>query len=286
MNLDFLKGRYGMQFMLFLMITLVSYIIFGLLATTFIGFYYGIDVANLEVFAKQNVDASYILLVAQQVGFFLLPALVFSGLIAGNRLSYLKLNFNFPLKYWTTLLLFALAVLPVMGFLSELNGLITLPDLAGSMEESASETTSIILENRGVLVLLLNIVVIALLPAIGEELFFRGVIQKLFTKQLNNPHISIFITGFLFSFIHVQFYTFLPRFFMGVILGYLLYWSRSIIVPITAHFLNNLMGVLAFYYWGSEASESEETNVFMLIISVIVLGVLSYLYSQKKEIKL
>jgi membrane protease YdiL (CAAX protease family) len=286
MNVDFLKGKYGMQVMLFLMITLVSYIIFGLLATTFIGFYYEVGVADLEAFAKENTGASYILLIAQQVGFFLLPALVFSSLISGNRLSYLKLNFNFPSKYRTTIILFALTVIPVMGFLSDLNGLISLPDFAGSMEESAVENTSKILENRGVLVLFLNILVIALLPAIGEELFFRGVIQKLFTKQLRNHHASIFITGFLFSFIHLQFYTFLPRFFMGIMLGYLLYWSRSIIVPIIAHFLNNLIGVLAFYYWGSEVAESGETNVFMLIVSVIILVVLSSWYSQKKEIKL
>lgn len=286
MNVEFLKERFGMQFMLFLMITLASYIIFGLLATTFIGFYYEVDVNELENIAKQNTTASYILIVSQQVGFFLLPALVFAGLISGDRLSYLKVNVNFSSIYKTTIVLFALSVIPIMGFLSEVNGWITLPDLAGSMEDSATETTATILGDRGVLVLLLNILVIALLPAIGEELFFRGVVQKLFAKQLNNHHLSIFITGFLFSFIHLQFYTFLPRFFMGIMLGYLLYWSKSIIVPIIAHFLNNLIGVLAFYYLGSEAAESGETNFIVLLFSVIVFGVLSYWYSQKKEVKL
>lgn len=286
MNVDFLKGRYGMQFMLFLMITLVTYVIFGLLATTFIGYYYEVSPAELESFAKSNLQASYILLVAQQIGFFLLPALVFAGLISENRLSYLQVNFSFPKKYGFTIVLFALAVVPIMGFLSYVNGLISLPDFAGEMEKSAAETTAMILENRGVASLLLNIVVIALLPAIGEELFFRGIIQKLFTKQLKNVHLSIFTTAFLFSFIHLQFYTFLPRFFMGIMLGYLLHWSRSIVVPIMAHFLNNLIGVLAFYYIGNGAGEQEEVNVLVLVISIGIVGGLSYLYSQRKEIKL
>lgn len=286
MNVDFLKGRYGMQFMFFLMITLVTYVIFGLLATTFIGYYYEVSPIELESFAKSNLQASYILLIAQQAGFFLLPALVFAGLISENRLSYLQVNFSFPKKYGVTIVLFALAVVPIMGFLSYVNGLINLPDFAGEMEKSATETTSMILENRGVSSLLLNILVIAFLPAIGEELFFRGIIQKLFTKQLKNVHLSIFTTGFLFSFIHLQFYTFLPRFFMGIMLGYLLYWSRSIVVPIVAHFLNNLIGVLAFYYIGNEAGEQEEVNVLVLVVSVVIVGGLSYLYSQRKEIKL
>lgn len=286
MNVDFLKGRYGMQFMFFLMITLVTYVIFGLLATTFIGYYYEVSPTELESFAKSNLQASYILLIAQQVGFFLLPALVFAGLISENRFSYLQVNFSFPKKYGFTIVLFALAVVPIMGFLSYANGLINLPDFAGEMEKSATKTTSMILENRGVSSLLLNILVIALLPAIGEELFFRGIIQKLFTKQLKNVHLSIFTTGFLFSFIHLQFYTFLPRFFMGIMLGYLLYWSRSIVVPIIAHFLNNLIGVLAFYYIGNEAGEQEEVNVLVLIVSVVIVGGLSYLYSQRKEIEL
>ena len=87
--------------------------------------------------------------------------------------------------------------------------------------------------------LLFNIIVMAIIPAFGEELLFRGLLQKSLFKKIGEIHISIFITALLFSAIHFHLDGLLPRFFLGIILGYLFYWSQSLWIPIIAHFINN-----------------------------------------------
>jgi membrane protease YdiL (CAAX protease family) len=89
-----------------------------------------------------------------------------------------------------------------------------------------------------------NLLMIAILPAIGEELLFRGVLLRLFREWTKNVHVAIIITALLFSFIHFQFYGFLPRFLMGVLFGYLVYWSGSLWVSVIAHFVNNGTAVI------------------------------------------
>ena len=83
----------------------------------------------------------------------------------------------------------------------------------------------------------------------------------------------------IFSAFHFQFQTFLPRLFMGILLGYLLIWSGSIIISMIAHFLHNFLTlVIAKYNESSNIPELEETNYIALMISIMVLSSLSYLY--------
>jgi hypothetical protein len=79
----------------------------------------------------------------------------------------------------------------------------------------------------------------ALIPAVAEELIFRGVMQRLLGRWLGSPHASIWLTAALFSVLHVQFFGFVPRFLLGVLLGYLYAWSGNILVSIAAHFTQN-----------------------------------------------
>jgi membrane protease YdiL (CAAX protease family) len=88
---------------------------------------------------------------------------------------------------------------------------------------------------------------IAVLPAVGEELLFRGVIQKLFSKITRSHHWGIWISAILFSALHLQFYGFIPRLLLGAMFGYLLVWSGSLWLPILAHFINNAAAVTALF---------------------------------------
>jgi len=97
---------------------------------------------------------------------------------------------------------------------------------------------------------------VGVLAAVGEELIFRGLFQKLLTGMLKNPHMAILVTAILFSAFHFQFFSFLPRFVLGLILGYLMYLGRSIWFPIIAHFVNNAMGVI-YYYFNSKGSTDD-----------------------------
>ena len=107
----------------------------------------------------------------------------------------------------------------------------------------------------------LNLVIIAALPAIGEELIFRGVFQKILQNLFRSGHLSVWFTSFLFSAIHFQFYGFLPRFILGLIFGYLFLWSRNIWLPVIAHFINNAVPTVGAYIKGWDAINQHSDSV-------------------------
>ena len=93
--------------------------------------------------------------------------------------------------------------------------------------------------------LAVNIVVIAVLASVTEEFIFRGALFSILRKSIRNPHVTIWLIAVIFSAIHFQFFGFLPRMLLGAYLGYLLYWTKNIWIPVTAHFLHNATAVVA-----------------------------------------
>lgn len=91
---------------------------------------------------------------------------------------------------------------------------------------------------------LINIVIIAVLAGLGEELLFRGTLQKIIIGWTRNTHAGILITALIFSAIHLQFFGFFPRFLLGALLGYLYVWSGSLWIPVIAHTLNNTLVII------------------------------------------
>lgn len=89
--------------------------------------------------------------------------------------------------------------------------------------------------------------VIAIVPAIGEELLFRGLIQNLLIKIFKNHHVGIWISGFAFAAIHMQFYGVAPRMLLGVVFGYIYHWSGNLTVAMIAHFINNGLALFVLY---------------------------------------
>ncbi len=121
-----------------------------------------------------------------------------------------------------------------------------LEDLIKNLEETAKVATEKMLNVNTIGGLLLNLVIIALIPAIGEEMTFRGVLQQSLTRKMN-PHIAIILSAAIFSFFHFQFYGFLPRMFLGVLLGYMFYITGSLWTSILMHFVNNGSAVVLYY---------------------------------------
>ncbi len=152
------------------------------------------------------------------------------------------------------------------------------------MEEEAAQLTKLFLESRSSGVLTINFLIIAILPAIGEEFLFRGVIQRLLGEWTKNIHVGIFLAAFIFSFIHFQFYGFVPRLLLGLYFGYLMFWSGSIWVPVTAHLVNNGMAVIYYHFAEQPAGETildtagTETGSYLVYISAfltcIVIGLI------------
>ncbi len=192
--------------------------------------------------------------VVQAIGLFIVPPIILGWLYYGKISEYLFLNKPFkPVSVFLVLVLMFFAA-PFVNLVGELNANMILPEwLSGveqwmkNSEEKAEMLTKVFLKVDTTGGLLFNLFMIALLPAIGEELLFRGVIQRIFTNWTRNHHWGIWVTAILFSALHMQFYGFVPRMLLGVLFGYLLVWSGSMWLPIFAHFLNNGIAVIAYF---------------------------------------
>lgn len=186
---------------------------------------------------------------------FVLPSILCGILLFTNWKSQLKISkLNYKSSYFL-IPLFLLLIMPFMNIIIHWNENIVFPQAFNQLETSlkASENSSKLLLNTllsgsGINILIVNILLIAVLPAIGEELFFRGLLQSHLNDYFKNPHIGIFISAFLFSAIHFQFYGFFPRLILGLIFGYLVFYSGSILSSIIAHFFNNVLAVIIVYF--------------------------------------
>ncbi len=182
---------------------------------------------------------------------FTLPCLLLAFFMRRSKWhEYLSLDKVINSK---TILLSVLLILVAMPFTSLtywINMQIPLPEWAQTIEEDATAMINALLTMDSPMELILNLMIIALVPAIGEELLFRGIFQKVLSSTLRNEHVAIWVTAFLFSMMHMQFEGFIPRFLLGAILGYLFSWSRSLWLPIIAHFFFNGIQVLLKYLAG------------------------------------
>lgn len=177
------------------------------------------------------------------VGLFVAPTLLYAYL---TDFDY-KLLFNFKRQSAFLVIVIMMLITPFIGWLLEMNMSIPFPDWILRLGNDSEKIVESFLKMNHLGDLLFNLLVIAIVPAIGEELLFRGYLQQSFSKWLSNPHVAIIVTAVLFSAIHLHFQGFFPRFIFGVLLGYLFYWSGSLWLPILAHFVNNAQAVIFSY---------------------------------------
>ena len=153
---------------------------------------------------------------------------------------------------------------------------------ATAKEEQLKVLTEYLTRFESIGGLLVGLVVIAVLPAIGEELVFRGLGQRMLHGLTHNHHAGIWISAFLFSFIHLQFYGFFPRFLLGALFGYIYYWSGSLWYPIFAHFANNGFTLVMLYMYQQQVTElnvedTESVPVYTALVALAAtLGMLYY----------
>ena len=150
--------------------------------------------------------------------------------------------------------LLMLVSMPLVLFLYNVNKALPLPDLLRNLESDTNEALKGLLNMQGIGELLANLLIIALIPAIGEELLFRGVLQQQLMRRIANPLIAILAAALIFSFIHFQFEGFLSRALLGVLLGWMYWKTGNFWIPVTAHFFNNGLQVVGQYLYGQEIS--------------------------------
>ncbi len=204
------------------------------------------------------VTAVYVGSVMQSLLATALPAYLIAALTHSNPVRYLKMTGNGRTgeKVVFAVLAFLFSYL-LASFLSQWNKGMELPaslheveQVLRSMEDAALETTGLLLSRRTIGSLILNLVIIAGLAALSEEMFFRGALQQFIQEKFPNGHVAVWITALVFSVVHFQFYGFLPRLLLGALLGYLFLYTRNLWVPILFHFINNAFIVVLHHFWG------------------------------------
>ena len=170
-----------------------------------------------------------------------------------NPFRQMLLNRGVTLKQGLIAFFFAVAALPTISMLAEWNNGMELPSFLASveelmrqMEESAKALTERFLNTSSVGMMFVNLFVMAFLPALCEEMMFRGWLQRVLGKTVS-CHTAIWVAAFVFSAIHFQFYGFIPRMLIGAALGYLYHYAGSLWAPIVAHFTNNAAAVITAF---------------------------------------
>jgi hypothetical protein len=255
----------GEKFLFAVVMLFILGLIFQFLGAFMAALFYGFRVSEIlsigDFSDPKYVAASKLIQIIGALGTFIIPAFLFSFLFSGDLFSYYR--FNDPVNWVPVFLTVGMmvSVIPLINYLAEVNMRMEFPiasvdRLLRNMESDAERIMSAFTATKSFWGLLVNLFMIGVLAAIGEELIFRGLFQKLITQIVKNPHLAILITAILFSAFHFQFFSFLPRFVLGLILGYLMYLGRSIWFPIIAHFVNNAMGVI-YYYFNSKGSADD-----------------------------
>nr|WP_293844015.1 CPBP family intramembrane glutamic endopeptidase [uncultured Arsenicibacter sp.] len=233
-----------------------------------------------------------LLMIAQGVNHlfnFLIPVLVYWKVF--ERSSFSAAN-DRPLAAVSGLGLVVMLVIIFMPFnalLIEWNQNLTLPETLAPVEkwmrakeDELSGLTKFLTSFTSTGQLVLAILIIAIIPAIGEEALFRGVLQRNFIQWTGNMHVGIWLAAAIFSAIHIQFYGFFPRMLLGALFGYLYAWSGNLWVPILAHFVNNGFTVLMVYLNKQKVvsvniEETESVPVLGALVSMVLsFGILYY----------
>jgi membrane protease YdiL (CAAX protease family) len=235
----------------------------------------------------------------QTAALFLLPPFLMAFLWAKQPLEWLKLKSE-TRGYGLWAIFLMLMALPAINLVGYFNQQMSLPAFLEPLEqwmktaeENAAHLTEQFLSVTTFDGLIINILLMALLPAVAEELTFRGVLQRLIQTQTNEAinregkrvHLAIWCTAILFSAIHMQFYGFLPRMLMGALFGYALVWTGSLWIPILMHFTNNAMAVILYFLairsgWDMDKVDTIGTNdtLWLGVVSLVltIIGIYAF----------
>lgn len=235
-----------------------------------------------------NISTLKTLQFFQSLGMFILPPLLLAFLWDFKPFRYLSADQTPKMSFLLITVLLVWVASPAINLLSEWNNQIHLPvflsDIEAAMrtmEDKAEILTQKMLKADDLYTLLLNISLIAVMPALGEEFFFRGLLQKTLSDKLGK-HWAIWVAAIVFSAIHFQFYGFIPRMLMGAAFGYLLLWTGNIWYPVLAHFVNNVTAVVYFYQKGKNGTVIDAENIgtgdtlyvglLSLVLTVLILN--------------
>jgi uncharacterized protein len=248
----------GTQFLLLISIALASFFIIGLLGTVLLSKITGMSLETMSDSSKWNYNDGTLITVirgmqiVQFISLFLIPSFLCAWFFSMDSKRYLGLKKPSGMGYFLVGVAVLIVAIPAVNFLGELNRNVQFPaGIAKWMKEQeleAAKSIQAVLSTHTIKDLVLNVICIAGLAAVGEELLFRGMAQRLLIKLFKSPWAGIIVSAFLFSAMHVQFYGFLPRFVLGILLGAVYWYSGSLWTAMLAHFVYDAFLIVLVYF--------------------------------------
>ena len=275
------------------------YQIIGALLTVLI---FGLDLESIPA------NDMRLMTMAGQILFILLPALLFSKWIYTDVGKIIRIR----KPEWKEVLLFTIGIIIltpllqsfiyIQNYFLELwaqnSGFInSIKVFFDTLNQMVDKTYANLLSASNIFELLLVILVVAVVPAISEEAMFRGFVQRSFELKLK-PYLAIFLTALFFSAYHFNPYGFVPLFILGAYFGFTAYMSRSLVIPMILHFLNNFSAVILYHIFGNDellksdvSIKGEELSsyfimlVVLTLLFVLLISIINKYYYNKNLIK-
>ena len=275
---------------------LAALVVIGLIVGSVIGLLYAIISGN----DIMSLNSLRFMQISSQIFTFVLPPILYAMLV--KERPFKSLGFSKSTILWMILgVAMMYTILPLNSIFTEWNANIKFPESLASFEklmqdlqERATEVMEKFVNVDTIGGLIINLFMIAGLAALGEELLFRSVIQTSLIKICKNAHVGIFIASAIFSLFHMEFYGLLPRLVLGLLMGYMYYYSRSIWIPMAMHFANN--GTIVFLYYlnnigaiNIDVESFGETNVGILMLSIVAMVALFWFtvkLNKKEELEI
>jgi uncharacterized protein len=252
----------------------------------------GSNFMNLSkiMFELEHVNALRLFQFISTLFMFFLPAVALAYIMNQKPYKWLGYKEGFNFQQFALVIAIMFMCLPLTGALAELNQVIPLPRALESkfkqLEDSYEKQVEAVARIRSFGEFLLSLFMIALLPALFEETLFRGGLQRILMDWIKKPLFAILITGFIFSIVHLSYYGFIPRLALGMILGFIYYYSKSIWLSIIAHCFNNAVAVSVMYYMSLHGKPAKEVldQKFPIWVGIPVILLLILLLTRFKNI--
>ena len=246
-----INGYFAGQSAVVQFFALLLFILGGNLIASVLGLTLFYSIHGAQASMEQYPDMLRLLQFLSAIGTFLVPSLALAWLFSRQPKDYLQIRKIKEGQTVAWVLLSMVCIVPLINLLTYWNGSLSLPEWAAPVEawmrqqeDTMQHFTELLIYGGGFSPLLSNLIVVALTAAVTEEFLFRGALQRIIGQWTANPHVVIWIAAIIFSAFHLQFYGFIPRMLLGAYFGYLLLWSRSIWLPVCAHFFNNALSVI------------------------------------------
>ncbi len=257
---DDLPGAPWFQLLILIGWALAGSVLFNFLGIGVLALGYGSVEAVMDIIRNPYEDEG------NRMVLFVLQGILSLGLFVIVPLFYARVNLNlYPgvfFRFSNQGLLYALVFVTLFCFMAvnawivEWNeswvlpqGLKSIEQALQGKEQELARLTEFLLGFDSTWQFFVALIVIAVLPGVGEELVFRGLIQNLFFKGFKNAHVAIWVAAFLFSAIHLQFYGLIPRMLLGAFFGYIYFWTGRLSLAMFAHFLNNAISLLLVFFY-------------------------------------